>query len=371
MKLNAITGKGLAAILLLVLLCGYGNFAPAQNNDFAPLVDEDTFSIAKVDLTQINFGTLPVQITAIANPFIDALVPVKEDREQMKKSLPMIIGMMSAQYAGVIEKFKQEGVTSFYIFFTPKQTKVSSCFIAFPAPGKSKDETAELRSLCNGLGDMNINVRFPFTRHGFVIAPVINTEVTDDAVIKSYLGKRFSKLAPVEKPFFAQSFAKKSDNCVTVACLSDEAEMKKQVEEMKKKADEMLASGQDANKQFELLEKTLAPVLQGVVGGVYTLNTNDLALNWTVQMKTAADAIKISEFVPTALDEIIKNGTDPKATATLKENRDVIIGMVQPKIENEMVTWRIDKAYLKTHQESLIKLIALIQANANAGETDK
>ena len=81
----------------------------------APLIENGTTSIMKVDLSKINYVSLLSQISDIADLFIKDLIPAKQDQDSAKSMLRLTLPMMTMPYANLLETFQEAGVKEVYI----------------------------------------------------------------------------------------------------------------------------------------------------------------------------------------------------------------------------------------------------------------
>lgn len=357
MKLNALVKRGALAVLF-VLFCGLGTMTFAAN-DYAPLVGKETLGVAKVDLTQLDFPKLTKQICDIAKDYLVIFVPEKEERDQIQKALPMMVAMFTAQYAGMIEDFKAEGVSTFYIIFTPDQMEISPWFLAIPVPNKTKDETQGLRDLCSSLEDLNIDVRSPFFRHGFVIAPYAASGV-EDSEIKAYIRDKFTKLNPVAKPVLEEELAKGDGNLLTFVTLADEKKTEEIIASLKESGLASLDSKEELVEQFDKhLADLIKPMFKDIVSTSYHLNTNNLAFEINIQMKSSTDTAHLAIAFEKFLDESLKEVEDQAVIDVLAKNRELIL----PKLDGQYIRWRFDRQFLEVYRDVFIKLIMMAQGN--------
>ncbi len=245
-------------ILALVASAAFfaSSFAAAQD-DYLPLVQEETISIVRADLSKIDGQQLSKLFQKTAAGVVDAFVQDKEQADQLKQALPLV-GMMIAQNVATYVKPLQEvGVKYVYaVIEQPKDDALLYPYLAIPTKDLSKEQVAKLRDCLKELNQaLNSSIKYRFERNGFMIVLLIpNTVEADEA--KAYAKNRFAKFNTVEKPEFAKGFKAGDPNAafVSVSLSSrNDAMIQKQLDSVAT----MLDSAEGAEEVAEVVKNSL------------------------------------------------------------------------------------------------------------------
>ncbi|MDO5565254.1 MAG: hypothetical protein Q4G59_01260 [Planctomycetia bacterium] len=343
---------------------GYSQDKPV----FAPLIEKDTKLIARIDISQIDLSVVTKKVSEVVNPFIDSLVEKKEERDRAKMSVPLFVGMLTGQYAGVVESLKTAGVQELYIVTGLEEKGMSNTYVAVPVGSKSKEELKKIREAFATFKDMNINLRFPFVRHGFVIVPYIDTEQDNDDAIKSYIKQRFMELNTVADPGFAKNMDSVQGKTLVITSVLDDSATNEILSGLSELGQNpMVAQGGDvAKKSAELGQKFLEKAVKCVSAVTYTFDLNQLAYTINLRMKSASDIETLKKEFAALSDSAIKDTVDKD----LADGTKKLMESLAPVTEGDTLQWKIDPAWIAANRDFIIKAIQKAQAEmSKAGAT--
>lgn len=334
---------------------------------YSPLIEKDTKLIARIDIKQIDFAKATKKITEVVNPFVDSLVEKKEDRDRAKMSIPLFIGMITGQYAGVVDALKNAGVQELYVVTGLEEKGMSNTYVAVPAGSKSKEELAKVREAFALFKDLNINLRFPFVRHGFVMVPYIEPDQDDDAVIKAYIKKRFTKLDTVSDPGFAKNLEGTQSKTLSIASVLDDKTRKEILTGLAElEQNPLLAQGGDvAKKSIELGQKFLEETVKNIEGVTYSFDLSELAYSIGLRLKSADHVEKLKKEFTTLADNAVKSTKDKELVEGTKKMMESLV----PSAEGDSLQWKIDPSWVAANRDFLVKAIKKSQAAMNQGGT--
>ncbi|MDD3586249.1 MAG: hypothetical protein PHQ75_03630 [Thermoguttaceae bacterium] len=366
MKCICLKGLLFSSFLLALCLTGVSTGYAQDKPVYAPLIEKDTKLIARIDINQIDFSSVTKKVSEVANPFIDALVEKKEERDRAKMSVPLFVGMLTGQYAGVVEALKAAGAQELYIVTGLEEKGMSNTYVAVPVGAKSKDELKKIREAFATFKDMNINLRFPFVRHGFVIVPYIDPAQDDDEAIKTYIKQRFVKLDTVADPGFAKGMdVAKGKTLVIASVLNDNStkEILSGLSELEQNP--MMAQGGDvAKKSAQLGQKFLEKAVKSIAAVTYSFDLKELAYTITLRMKSVADIETLKKEFGSLSDDAVKDTADKD----LVEGTKKMMESLTPVTEGDTLNWKIDPAWIAANRDFFIKVIKKVQAEANKAE---
>ncbi len=199
------------ALLVFAAVAALGLAGRAAAQDaFAPLVQKETVSIARIDLNKIDAKTLQSQLVKVAEAGIDYFVADvdAEQADAAKKAVPMI-GAVATQYFSLfVDPFKDAGVSEAFVVVDQSVDPENPLYpyLAIPTAGMTDEQVKDVRA---ALATLNKNVdgalKYRFVRNGFVYAVFIPATV-DEADAKEYVKKRFAKTTSVDATPFVEGF---------------------------------------------------------------------------------------------------------------------------------------------------------------------
>ena len=246
------------ALLAFAALSVFAALAPAKAQEYAPLIQKETVSVARINLDKLEADHLSAQAEKLANSAIDYFVEDKEQANQLKQTTPLAKVFITGFFSESIQPLKDSGVKNIYFVVEQSDDPDETLYpyVAIPTESLTKDQLDGARDVMKSLNQkLDSGLKYRFVRNGFFYSLIVPKDADDDEV-KAYVKKRFQKLNTVKKPQFAEGFKLAGDDGVlTLVSLSakNEALAANQLETISSQLDE-LGDDEDMEKVGEKLK---------------------------------------------------------------------------------------------------------------------
>ncbi len=353
-----------ASVFFMGLLISSMSSTQGADKEYAPLVEKDTKVLARVDMTKFELADINKHAQNIASFFVDSLVKDEKERKQSKEFMPAMIGMVTAQYAPLLDSLKKNGVDHFYVVGNSQEPDLCPCYVAIPVGNKTKEQQKEIRSSYKTLNDaiQNLNFSFPFVRHGFIFMPMFSKDNTDDAQLKSFIQKRFKDLASAPNKIIEDGIENNLDSTVTIVSLFDEAALKKTLENIDSMK-EMSASTEDpvVKTIVDNLPEMTTKLSKATEYSVYNINLKKPSFNITLKLKSSEDAKNVVNFIPDFAKKIGDAVTKSYGKEAGSTTSKLITALVVPEAKDTGIIWNFDADFFKKNDAAIQDGLKFIQ----------
>ena len=382
------------ALLAIAAFSIFATLAPAKAQEYAPLIQKETVSIARINLDKLEADHLSAQAEKLANSAIDYFVEDKEQANQLKQTTPLAKVFITGYFAESIQPLKDSGVKNVYFIVEqsddPEETLYP--YIAIPTESLTKDQLDGARDVMKSLNQqLNSVLKYRFVRNGFFYSLIV-PEGADDDEVKAYVKKRFSKLNTVQKAQFADGFKLAGDDgVVAVVSLSakNEALAASQLETLSAQLDE-LGDGEDMDevgekvKDFVKFASDLNLKCADLIKfNVQVVNLDKLEIvsrtvaNSADDAKKYADLLKkdlgdkLNELVDYALDAVYEKVEDSPvskddASAAVAAFKDVLALFLDYNVDGAEVNWTMNGDFWTKNEKTVKNLVEKVTTIVNA-----
>jgi len=371
-------------------------FAVAQD-DYLPLVQEETISIVRTDLSKLDGQNISRQVQKLATSAIDAFVNDKDQAKQAKETIPLIGVMVAQNFATYVKPLQEVGVTNVYFVIDQgSEDNILYPYFAIPTRDLSKEQVTKIRDSLKELNQaLNSSIKYRFERNGYMIVLIIPSVVDADEA-KTYARNRFAKFNTVEKPEFAEGFKMADPNAAVVAATlnsRDEEAIQKQLDNFatiidSTEAEDIAEPMKNSINKFNELGKAMS---EYVSFGVTSFNLDDLSVATRLQAKSADDAQKYVDLVRGGVkDEYSKMiagivNSESVSESPYAEDVKELEGILNElydvfatsKVDGSVISWTFDEQFFNDARPTFDKVIAFatkhiekIQAAADVQESD-
>ncbi len=358
----------MAALLLLAVGLLAGSVARSAENNFAPLIEKETQGIAKINLNKVAFMSILSQASDVADMFIDDLVPKKEDRDSAKSLVRLSLPMMMMPYGNLLEQFKASGAGEFYIVKNEQESELCPFYLAFPADGLDKEQTSKIRGLADYMNEnmkFDVQFRYPFVRHGFVIMPAVKgAEAGDNKKIQTFYKQRFKTLNTLENKDINEALALGKDSSVFIVMTKPAPEDNPL---LKKFAANDPAMDKEFGQMFSEIQNKLAGKLRY---SCYDINLEKLGVQIVSVVNSSDDLKSLDGTMPqigeSVAENVKKQGGSPEAIQNVKK----LVELFKPTVDGDKMSWNIDVPFIKSNRALLVETVKLTQTIGEKKTTD-
>lgn len=201
---------GISALSILTsFVCACVAYA---QNDASGLIQKETVTVVKVDLTKIDSETLSGAVQKIGSAAIDYFVDEADKASEMKETLPFASLLVGQAFSEFVAPVQATGADAVYIVGEQPEegTEALYPYVAVPTKGMTDAQKKELRDAFANINSKLSNeapftLKYRFERNGYFFVLVVPSNL-EQSEVKAYIKKRFTKIATVESPAFANGF---------------------------------------------------------------------------------------------------------------------------------------------------------------------
>lgn len=385
-------------LLALAAVAVFATFAPAKAQEYAPLIQKETVSVARLNLDKLEGDALSAQAEKLANSAIDYFLDDKEKAKELKQTTALVKVMVAQYFTTAVQPLKDAGVGAAYLIVDQSDDSDETLYpyIAIPTESLTKDQLESARDAMKSLNQqLNSVLKYRFVRNGFFYTLIV-PEGADDAEVKAYVKKRFTKLNPVEKAEFAEGFELAGDaGVVTVVSLAakNEGLAANQLEQVSAQLDEL-----DAAEGMEDVTAKLKDFLQFasdmnlkcadlVKYNVQVVDLDNLEIVSRTVAKSVDDAKKYAELLKkdfgAKVNELIDFGygkladqikespvSKDDADAAVAALKDVLALFLNYDAVGSEVSWKMNGDFWTKNESTIKTLVDKVKVVVEAMQVD-
>lgn len=193
---------------------------PFYHAPCAPLCTSKTKTVVSVDIEKAVLTPLVTKLSVLVGEGIDAFIPNQEEALKAKITVPLLLAGYVSPISRVMDEMKRTKLGSLYIIDEGVINDTPCRFVAVATGERTAEELRPLREALLGLKNLGVPVRLTFVRHGFLIAPLADVQISDEA-LKAQLQARFTEQNPTPNGRFDALFTQKPDSVLTLVRLND------------------------------------------------------------------------------------------------------------------------------------------------------
>ena len=382
------------ALLAVAAFSIFATFAPAKAQEYAPLIQKETVSVARVNLDKLEAESLAAQAEKLAGSAIDYFVEDKEQANELKQATSLVKVMITSYFTTAVQPLKDAGVKNVYFIVEQSDDPDETLYpyLAIPTESLTKDQLDGARDAMKRLNQQLDSVlKYRFVRNGFFYTLIVPGDADDDEV-KAYVKKRFTKLNTVEKTQFADGFKLAGDDgVVAIVSLSakNEALAKTQIEKASEQLDEFaedeeLAKVGEKLKDFmEFASDMNLKCADLVKCNVQVIDLDKLEIVSRTVANSADDAKKYADLLKTdlgdklnelvdfafdSLSEKLEEGpvTKDDAAAAVAAFKDVLALFLDYDVDGDVVLWKMNGDFWTKNEKTIKNLVEKVTTIAKA-----
>lgn len=379
-------------LLALSVVSTLALLVPVKAQDYAPLVQRETVTLARLDLTKLSSEKLSSQAEKLGNAAIDYFVNDPQQAKDAKQIVPVVKIFIPQYFETFIQPLKDAGVdVVYFVFEKSDDDETMYPYAAILTESLSKDQVEKARDAMKRINQQtNSSLKWRFVRNGVfysLLAP--STEDADD--VKEYVKKRFTKISPVEKPEFKEAFdlADPEAALVVASLPRKNAVTSEEIDAAFSMLDLPDEEAAEKTKDFiNKLAEVSAKCIKIVKYSVTSVNADSLEIVSKVVAGSEEDAKQyadllnndvvniVSDLVGSASEHAVANGEESNIT---KEERDAAVAAIKDAlkvvlkldVDGNVAVWKLNEKFWSDNKQTFDNLVDKIGAIAQKAQDEE
>lgn len=341
----------LVGLFCLSLLFLTGNLWAQDQPAYAPLIESETNSFMKIKTAKIDLIQLSSALVKVANETVDSISEDKDQTSQTKMMIAMLVPATIANFNPIVDSLKENEVEEIYIVGTNEKPEISSAYIAIPVAGKSEEQIKSLRKIVASFQKLDINLQFPFVRHGFLFAVIVNPEINDKDAIKDYIKTRFKTIESVPNPAIENVIEARPEATFSGILTINET-IRTQLGELKNLLTE--ANQSQTNESEKIFLDFISNNWDSVINNLENYafyadisSSDNYYIEYIVNMNSSENAQAVMDLFPQFIEKVVETTNQEELDAEQKELLKSLILTMQPNSNESSLVWRFDSAFVE------------------------
>lgn len=355
----------LTSFFLFVLVASVSLFAQepaAVGTDCSALTTAQTTAILRIDAERTDLSLLLRSMSDWSGQWIDAVMADKKAAAQYKTMVSLFLAGYATNYTLFFDALRSEKIADCYLFFENGAPSVSPGFLAVALGGRSKEQMADIRQKLANLRSAGLPIRQNFIRHGYLFAPLVYSNVSDEDY-RAYVKTRFSELsAPVDSGFGA-FFASSADpmKLMFVNSATLQENFARQMEQLVESTAEQNDSA--AQTTAELFAETLPKLFEATQSATVTVDSKFDALTISVLMRSETEASAFGETLDRLRTQLTQTAasSDPKVGAEAAALTARAVDLLKPSVSGQTLLWQVDYIFFQAVKSMYVDYITLYE----------
>ena len=378
------------AALALLALFVVGNIANAQT-EYESLVRQDSVSITRINLDKLSAEQLSQVVQKVGNAAVDYFVDDKEQKDSVKKLLPIAGIFLSQFFESNVQPFKDAGVKDAYFVVDLPEDPAETYYpyVAFPVASMNEQQKKDLRDAVSNVNKQipesaEFTLKYRFERNGFLFILVIPKDV-DQSVVKEYMKNRFTTIEPAKDPFAKQAFDAIGPN-VPLSGVNFKPQNSdfsaNQISQLFKQLEgnEIFGDVEGLKEKVTKLDEVSKKLQEKVQYSYWFVDVDNLEITSVVQANSPDDAKAYlngieSDVVP-LINEIIDAGSkislgDEDAQLDDSEKdlllnlcehvKKLVVVFTKSTVKDSEVVWKLDESFWKENRATFTDFIDFVK----------